>query len=120
MRLSEAIRLGSMLGPQAFNKASVTRRQYFGLVGPKVTAYCAVGAAIVAAGYFQREWAEVSRIIAACPGCGKIGNGVYGTIMHLNDRHRWTRERIADFVEAHEDALPAERHGASLQTTVIG
>lgn len=30
-----------------------------------------------------------------CPLCGQTGNRVMGLLLHLNDQHRWTRERIA-------------------------
>jgi hypothetical protein len=66
-------------------------------------------------------WAERQR--ADCPVCGRTNN-VKELIAHLNnrwdttgdDRHYWTRERIADFVETFEPAprvAAVDPHAAS-------
>jgi hypothetical protein len=35
-----------------------------------------------------------------CPACGKVGAECHLTLLaHLNDDHRWTRERIADWLD---------------------
>jgi hypothetical protein len=105
MRLSEAIRLGAMLKPQ-----------YFGdFYGPEQTT-CALGAAGDAIGTVfidqedvAAEWPWTQGDFVRCPGeleCGECGN-VLNTIPHLNDDHRWTRERIADWVARHEPASVA-------------
>ena len=49
MRMSEAIRLGAMLGPQARGTLTRQHRKY-GFFGPVVTEYCALGAAFAAVG----------------------------------------------------------------------
>lgn len=104
MRLSEAIRLGAMLGPQNFGTYS------------DGDATCAIGAARSAGGddmmlsFFQIEHHLDSR----CPECGDIAASSWcdgkrvrvNVIPHLNDHHRWTRERIADWVETLEAAQP--------------
>lgn len=101
MKLSEAIRLGAAMKPQAFDA-------YFDNGGT-----CALGAAGDALGdvhlddnipnTWPKEWSATEERIAkaGCPECGET-KGVSRIVPHLNDYHRWTRERIADFVELHE------------------
>jgi hypothetical protein len=95
MKLSEAIRLGSMMKPQAFG---ATRDG---------DGSCALGTALDAVGMtaahytdVMREWPHTMDIVS---------NPVHGrqmmlmsAIRELNDCERWTRERIADFVESIE------------------
>jgi hypothetical protein len=38
--------------------------------------------------------------IRACPECGKKSLALGSLIVHLNDRHRWDRERIAEWLKA--------------------
>lgn len=109
MRLSEAIRLGSMLGPQAFH-------QYETDDG----ATCALGAASVAVGNgaaylgFFLEHEKLLGGKATCPAC-RVDSLVVSVIVHLNDEHRWTREAIADWVETVE-AGQKERTAQSATT----
>ena len=114
MRLSEAIRLGAMLHPQCFGAlyeyrpgpADVTAneklpRRVWRTRG--VMKSCALGAALMA-GYsetFENEYAPV--IKRCCPAC-RAPDCLTQTISHLNDRHRWTREAIADWVQTIEEA----------------
>jgi len=109
MKLSEAIRLGAMLKPQAFGSL-------FNGMGT-----CALGAAADAVGildtdthWFKRDkrapehWKPVATSMAECPQCGadwplpRTGaftkRDVQTAVVHLNNDHRWTRERIADWV----------------------
>lgn len=106
MRLSEAIRLGAMLKPQAFGDFS------------DGTGTCAWGAANEAIGksvdddYVDDEWMDVCHADVRCPECGdcrgttdKDADGqsrVASLIEHFNDDHLWTRERIADWLEGVE------------------
>lgn len=108
MKFSEAIRLGAMLGRQGFYAM-------FGADG----ASCALGAAALAV--WGREdrgdqdyfaiWPWLNRC-AMCPACvAKDSFHVPVPVMeivarHLNDAHRWTRERIADWVESLEPPGP--------------
>src|SRR5580765_2975940 len=91
MKLSEAIRLGSMLKPQAFGHFDTGRGT------------CALGAAREAAGGMSFPISTASP--ATCPACQQVmvtSEKVWATaatVVHLNDKHRWTRERIADWVE---------------------
>jgi len=98
MKLSEAIRLGAMLRPQAFSAS--TRH-----------GTCAVYAALDAIGQFNNRRYEFFPILnlekQQCPECGSTHYGystLAGTIFHLNDEHHWTRERIADWVATIEPA----------------
>ncbi len=50
------------------------------------------------------RWPIIS-LRCACPECYRLGK-LLEVVNHLNDEHRWTRERIADFVEARERANP--------------
>ncbi len=51
---------------------------------------------------FPAGWEGVLSTSGGCPaGCGLVG-AVGLLIPHLNDEHRWTRETIADWVEAFE------------------
>lgn len=103
MRLSEAIRLGAMLRPQAFGVCDPDRS-------------CALQAMAEALGVQRHEgyrdalfkhWPWVHELRAHCPACNCDGIKE-STISHLNDLHKWTRERIADWVETIEpQPLPA-------------
>lgn len=105
MKLSEAMRLGAMLKPQTF-----------GWFTDAAGGTCAMGAATDAAGgHCLQEWSAVLRVsVATCPACGvtvRTGRGTYAggaLIVHLNDNHRWTRERIADWVETVEREREAQ------------
>lgn len=109
MKLSEAIRLGSMLRPQGFQSIAKEGRT------------CAIGAAYEAVGIdcaalksksiperFAIIGLHLPQVLATdlipCPACARLHNGVGYTIPHLNDHHRWTREQIADWVETLESA----------------
>ncbi len=137
MRLSEAIRLGSMMKPQAFGV----------VYGPDNQSTCALGAAIDAIGcpwtvfhegcevstgrsrgpakagaigiLSPREWWPFLQALHQCPACKERAEWLYGmeVIAHLNDWHEWTRERIADFVEAEE--LMLERRAREAVTEGI-
>ena len=88
MKLSEAIKLGAMLKPQGFE----------GTGHPNGTTTCALGAALNAIssnGCVYGIWPWVNKI-KLCPVCEK--EPPYAVIPHLNNIHRWTRERIADWV----------------------
>ncbi len=124
MRLSEAIRLGAVLKPQAFGAIREEGRS------------CALGAACDALGIrhenaLPTQYPELHRSVK-CPGCGSL-KGVWrrlrgyefdleDVIVHLNDDHRWERERIADFVRKIESKeLPAllARHPCRVPVTRI-
>ena len=93
MKLSEAIRLGAMMMPQAFRTLLTD------------DGACALGAALLAVGARPEEavrsalnrWPWASTVSADCPRCGR-SRTVFRVITHLNDRHRWTREQIAEWV----------------------
>lgn len=125
MKLSEAIRLGAMHGPQIFGSE-------FSQDGSQGT--CALGAAIIAIGAKgvpckfpdpnnnarqQREgvpmlvvtlpW-HILSVEQHCPDCfWKIARPIHRLIAHLNDHHRWTRQEIADWVETIEQEESAAR-----------
>lgn len=99
VKYSEAIRLGSMLRPQAFG------------VGFDGVATCANGAAREAVGklncddYQMRHYFPICETqMEYCPICRDqtMVPNLAGCVAHLNDDHGWTREQIADFVQAIE------------------
>lgn len=103
MKLSQAIRLGAMLRPQAFN-------EYRSRHGS-----CAMGAAAEACGVLADSDAAMSTLEkefdaatpqTACPSvdCYPIKRDITNLVVHLNDVHHWTRECIADWVETIEAA----------------
>lgn len=107
MKLSEAIRLGSMLRPQAFGGLFVANGS------------CALGAAEEAAGgRWMLLWLDHPSMFAPCPDCQRQIKGLgmdMPTIAHLNDSHSWTRERIADWVATIEPQdAPVEQPVAAL------
>lgn len=109
MKLSEAIRLGALTGPQCFELICLD------------DATCAIGSAFKAIGKlnvlsftYQQFRVEFPIVLIVdqqpCPACGDELHLSFGhsLIPHLNDTHRWTRERIADWVEGIERAQEAK------------
>lgn len=98
MKLSEAIRLGAMLKPQA----------HLGFFDGQGT--CAIGAAIDAIGHLNdlllgrfvefKEW-PVFNMPVTDP-VTQWPTRLWDAVVALNDTHRWSRERIADQVEQWE------------------
>ena len=95
--IAEAMRLGAQMGPQAF-----------GVLFNNSGGACAVGAAIAGCGMTQRnnprpfgEYFGVRPDVVVCPACGEH-SALFNVIVCLNDVHRWTREDIADWLEAQE------------------
>lgn len=129
MRLSEAIRLGAMLKPQHY--------KYLRSGGKS----CALGAACDAVGIKQEGDADVSmhalfvefqflHAKANCPACyAALGvwrrlrgheYDVEDVIIHLNDDHKWTRERIADWVATVEPPqVESERPRADQHVLIL-
>jgi hypothetical protein len=103
MKLSTAIRKGAKLKPL----------QHFGdFYNVDRTASCAFGAACdaVSADPTICDICDIFPITSftnvECPECHYPSFGRFEMIElvpHLNDTHRWTRERIADFVEQVEN-----------------
>ena len=97
MKLSTAIRIGSALRPQAFGRLF------------KNGGSCVIGAAFEGAGLNLEDSLDrisnASFIKSKCPACelwNRVKISTVAVIMHLNDKHRWTREAIADLVETLE------------------
>ena len=111
MKLSEAIRLGSLLRPQSFWR----------LWDGKTS--CALGAAYEAAGLLPKLPDEhalyaifpLLRLRRRCPDCSYLDR-VKNVVTHLNDQHKFTREQIAEWVttvEPEEPPQPQENFGRS-------
>lgn len=105
MRLSEAIRLGATMKPQRFDgfdldDSSCALRAAADATGVRDVYSYSSGRNILNYGQLRRLY-PVMCTEGRCPACDRTGD--LGWISHhLNDNHRWTRERIADFVELHE------------------
>jgi len=102
MKLSEAIRIGSKLSPQAFGELAERRGT--------ILARCVWGAAVAGAvskGIDQQRHADevfpIVKHLVSCPACEHPTTTIHLTMIHLNDKHRWTREAIADWVEQFEE-----------------
>jgi hypothetical protein len=120
MRLSEAIRLGALTGPQ----------YHAGFFGPDDSS-CALGAAAIAVGLkthlllFSLNVAPLTEkfpilfysFISDYCDCEKISTcepPLHDHIVHLNDTHKWTREQIADWVAVIENDQPLEQSSAPI------
>lgn len=111
MRLSEAIRLGALLKPQAFEHLVIDTPL------SELAGLCALAGAALAIGQsklhyteFRARWPfteETARCPKCCPNCHGWDDTVLAMIYHLNDYHRWTREEIADWVAVREQGEPA-------------
>jgi hypothetical protein len=108
MKLSEAIRLGSMQtqptrGRMRLRLFDEATKQYV------VTHTCALGAAEVAMGKDEYRllcaFDELLDQPIQCPVCPGTSPSILAIVVHINDLHCWTRERIADWVEQHEHLL---------------
>ena len=109
MQFSEAIMLGSFDKPQCF-----------GFFHNALGGSCALGAAHDAVGApdglgtpigliirRDKERWPVLRIGDSCPVCGVWAQLVH-LVPHLNDTHRWSREKIADWVATKEREMAAK------------
>jgi hypothetical protein len=106
MKLSDAIRLGSMTVPQHFGALFLFERPYVQNDDiPPILSACAAGSALMAIGVLDKGrgwstatyWPWTADMSVTCP----YGDGrkiVCDMIVHLNDSHMWTREQIADWV----------------------
>lgn len=107
MKLSEAIRLGSMMHPQG----------RIHLISADGLRTCALGAAGIAVGievnHYNMDYTNIKntfpilRSITVHP-VNKLRGSVVDTVWKLNDHYGWTREAIADWVETIENQAEAE------------
>lgn len=108
MKLADAIRLGGMATKQGYGVASFLDDN----------TPCALGAVRLAAGIEATNDLGAAMALRSrfpilssshrCPACGAV-EPLFTLIWSLNDSHKWTRERIADFVETIERRAVAER-----------
>jgi hypothetical protein len=103
MKLSEAIRLGAMMKPQAYHsgawdgKSCALRAAADALGIPDLQ--CARSGPQVLNYYeLQQRWPRLAEQ-ADCPACCCRHGSLLSVVFHLNDSYRWTREQIADWVE---------------------
>lgn len=130
LALGQAIRIGSLIKPQCYGTGHGKVRGGLKDLFREVNATCAWGAAHEAIGaemvtvvseedtasirgshlikkgetvmayIIPGDWVFV-RVVSECPKCNKIET-IERLISHLNDDHKWKRERIADWVESQE------------------
>jgi hypothetical protein len=80
-------RRGDLMATCAFGAAGIARVGLAASVEEVSDAACVVAR-------------EILHINAACPlGCDLGGDGIYRAVTHLNDDHKWTRERIAAWLD---------------------
>lgn len=114
--LSDAIRLGATIHPQIFS--SLFGYEMMGhnieTCGLRITGTCALGATVVAMNkapetmremvlndYYdeiQERWPQMVTMYTKCPACSQRQSCI-SLITHLNDKHKWSREKIADWLE---------------------
>ena len=107
--LADAILAGSKRGPQCFGS-------YFDEKGGS----CALGAAYdgmyllpphhehVRPNHLERLFRCLDDLAKRCPeGCRKR-LPLASMIVHLNDDHQWTRERVAEWLTAESEGAPAQ------------
>ena len=113
MTLSDAMRLGAAMVPQAFGDTFVRN-------GQTIVAACAWSSVSIGLGFpsidvigIYRRFPELHKTLP-CPECDK--SGYFGgmptleeLITHMNDDHRWTREQIADWIDS---LKPENEHAA--------
>lgn len=129
MKLSEAIRLGAMMGPP-------THDRWTGKDGSS----CVVGAALLSAGIVERPILSkgfrevflarfpIVEHLPPCPQCGEDNiarhggsNPIHWGLQHLFHEHRWSREDIADFVETIErEQEPATEPELAREEVCVG
>lgn len=107
MKLSEAIRLGSMLKPQKSNgdddgKGSCALLAAAEALGISAVRFRGTNRFVVDYVSLRDRYSFLSNE-ARCPEC-EHSDDACCIIWHLNDVHRWTREAIADWVESIENA----------------
>lgn len=108
LTLSEAIRLGAMWSPQGrLGYMDGVERCALGAaadaVGIKGVVYHDEPRPIIDYDALKARW-PVLRGTSKCPACTNYLTGTNDAIWHLNDWHKWTRERIADWVATIEAA----------------
>lgn len=110
LTLSEAIRLGALLSPQGhLGYMDGIERCALGAasdaVGIKGVVYGSEPRPIIDYDALKARW-PILTTRAKCPECHDYGGPLNDMVWHTNDWHKWTRERIADWVatiEAAED-----------------
>lgn len=108
MKLSTAIRKGVKRdGKQAFGEFF----EYDDIEMDKIVGCCALGAAMIGVEpgllwdpllepNINSSFAQANEIEATCPvrGCRTTDHALW-LVPHMNDDHKWKRERIADWLE---------------------
>lgn len=88
-KLSQAIRLGATFHPQCFGAICQVDRD------GNVTHTCAVGGALEAIGIPANGGSGINAL------CKRFdAYYILGDVMNRNDKNKWTREQIADWLEA--------------------
>jgi hypothetical protein len=103
MKLSEAIRLGALLKPQGIATPSGSSKSC------ALLAACEAVGQLMTSAVLATEWPEMYGRAVSCPVCDAHHSYLTGCIgCCLNDKHRWTREQIADWVQTIEEQAVAK------------
>lgn len=115
---------------QAMLEGSKRTYQAFGTWHDGDGGTCAMGAVMTGLGYvinahdwyeaFKRMQSEFPELMndASCPECGPIASmwgkvpTLMDVIMHLNDRHKWSRQRIAEWLSGSRISEPKKEEVA--------
>lgn len=99
MTISEAMRQGAALHPQAFGVSWKNAQGTLTVIRDEVQATCALGAVtyVLGGGWVAPYTTALARP-EICPKCGRF-EMITQLVMHLNDGHHEPRERIADWLE---------------------
>lgn len=104
MKLSEAIRLGAMLKKQVVGSDGTHGSCALRAATDALGLHDSVRSGLLDYSGLIERFSELLQHVH-CPGCAALEDQLIVTIFHLNDSHRWTREKIADFVETVERSL---------------
>ena len=102
MKLSEAMRIGARMHPQATGWLWLDSSDHPTRDHRLVASTCAIGAACMGAGVDTETTAfraALTRPYIPCPKCGGLSEYLGHAVVHLNDDHHEPRERIADWLE---------------------
>lgn len=137
MKLSEAIRLGAMLGPQCYGPyieertVSTVKLMGWTVYSRVECATCAIGGALMAIGRTdlmdtptedvqpEREFPILNAVVTAALNGRNVSVSVYRGIVTANDDLHWSRERIADWVAGIEARADVAQELVAAQELVV-
>lgn len=121
MKLSEAMRLGSMALPPIYGPVFEDGDD------GKPCGACAIGSALYAVGRLEEPYNFTDHFADQWPWTAdsvthptlRYSTTLTNAIAHLFERERWTREAIADWVQSIEDAQSEKDTGGNQAATEV-